>query len=67
VWVRDEATLLDDGGEAPQWHGVMYDISDRKLVEDELERRAEQQAAVAKLGRHALEGATSRARATGAR
>jgi len=57
VWVRDEATLLDDGGEAPQWHGVMYDISDRKLVEDELERRAEQQAAVAKLGRHALEGA----------
>jgi len=58
VWVRDEATLLDDGAGAPQWHGVMYDISDRKLVEDQLERRAEQQAAVAKLGKRALEGAS---------
>ena len=36
----------------------MLDITDRKLAEAELERRAEQQAAVARLGKHALEGAT---------
>src|SRR5581483_6593380 len=39
------------------WHGVLSDITDRKLADDELERRAAQQAAVARLGEHALERA----------
>ena len=38
-----------------RWHGVILDITDRKLAEAELERRAAQQAAVARLGEHALE------------
>jgi diguanylate cyclase (GGDEF)-like protein/PAS domain S-box-containing protein len=56
VWVRDEAALVTDGEGNPRWHGVMSDITDRKLAEAELERRAEQQAAVARLGERALEG-----------
>jgi diguanylate cyclase (GGDEF)-like protein/PAS domain S-box-containing protein len=57
VWVRDEAALVCDGGGDAVWHGVISDITDRKLAETELERRAEQQAAVARLGKSALEGA----------
>jgi diguanylate cyclase (GGDEF)-like protein/PAS domain S-box-containing protein len=57
VWVRDEAVLLTDEQGRTRWHGVMLDITDRKLAERELERRAAQQAAVARLGERALEGA----------
>ncbi len=57
LWVRDEAALVTDVDGRGRWHGVMLDITDRKLAEAELERRAEQQAAVARLGEHALEGA----------
>jgi diguanylate cyclase (GGDEF)-like protein/PAS domain S-box-containing protein len=57
VWVRDEAVLLTDEQGRTRWHGVMLDITDRKLAELELERRAAQQAAVARLGERALEGA----------
>src|ERR1700709_2186055 len=57
VWVRDEAVLLTDAHGRERWHGVMLDITDRKLAELELERRAAQQAAVARLGERALEGA----------
>jgi diguanylate cyclase (GGDEF)-like protein/PAS domain S-box-containing protein len=57
VWVRDEAALLNDAHDRPRWHGVMLDITDRKLAEFELARRAAQQAAVARLGERALEGA----------
>ncbi|MFI4990305.1 MAG: putative bifunctional diguanylate cyclase/phosphodiesterase [Solirubrobacterales bacterium] len=57
VWVRDEAVLLTDEHDRTRWHGVMLDITDRKLAELELERRAAQQAAVARLGERALEGA----------
>jgi diguanylate cyclase (GGDEF)-like protein/PAS domain S-box-containing protein len=57
VWVRDEAVLLTDAHGRTRWHGVMLDITDRKLAELELERRAAQQAAVARLGERALEGA----------
>jgi diguanylate cyclase (GGDEF)-like protein/PAS domain S-box-containing protein len=57
IWVRDEAALVIDGEGRGLWHGVIYDISDRKLAEAELERRAEQQSAVAALGRRALAGA----------
>jgi hypothetical protein len=41
-----------------RWHGVLSDISDRKQAEAELELRAAQQEAVARLGEHALEGAS---------
>jgi diguanylate cyclase (GGDEF)-like protein/PAS domain S-box-containing protein len=57
VWVRDDAALLTDAQGRARWHGVMSDITDRKLAEAELKLRAEQQAAVARLGKHALEGA----------
>jgi diguanylate cyclase (GGDEF)-like protein/PAS domain S-box-containing protein len=57
VWVRDEAALVTDAQGRVRWHGVISDITARKLAEAELERRAEQQAAVARLGEHALEGA----------
>jgi diguanylate cyclase (GGDEF)-like protein/PAS domain S-box-containing protein len=56
VWVRDEAALVSDAQGRVLWHGVLSDITARKLAEAELERRAEQQAAVARLGKHALEG-----------
>jgi diguanylate cyclase (GGDEF)-like protein/PAS domain S-box-containing protein len=57
VWVRDEAALVPDREGGASWHGVISDITNRKLAEVALERRAEQQAAVARLGKHALEGA----------
>jgi diguanylate cyclase (GGDEF)-like protein/PAS domain S-box-containing protein len=57
VWVRDEAALVTDARGRVLWHGVLSDITSRKLAEAELERRAEQQAAVARLGKSALEGA----------
>jgi diguanylate cyclase (GGDEF)-like protein/PAS domain S-box-containing protein len=58
VWVRDEAALVTDAQGRARWHGVILDITDRKLAEIELERRADQQAAVARLGQRALEGAS---------
>jgi diguanylate cyclase (GGDEF)-like protein/PAS domain S-box-containing protein len=59
VWVRDDALLLlaEDGQR--RWHGVMSNITDQKAAEAELERRVAQQAAVARLGEHALEGAST--------
>jgi diguanylate cyclase (GGDEF)-like protein/PAS domain S-box-containing protein len=59
VWIRDDAVLTHDGGGELRWHGVLSDVTERKQVEAELERRAAQQAAVALLGEHALEGATT--------
>jgi diguanylate cyclase (GGDEF)-like protein/PAS domain S-box-containing protein len=56
VWVRDEAALVTDSRGGERWHGVMLDITDRKLAEAESDRRAEQQAAVARLGERALAG-----------
>jgi diguanylate cyclase (GGDEF)-like protein/PAS domain S-box-containing protein len=41
VWVRDEAALATDARGRMRWHGVISDITDRKLAEAELERRAE--------------------------
>jgi diguanylate cyclase (GGDEF)-like protein/PAS domain S-box-containing protein len=41
VWVRDEAALATDTAGRLRWHGVISDITDRKLAETELERRAE--------------------------
>ncbi len=57
VWIRDDAQLLHDRHGRLRWHGVLSDVSDRKRADAELERRAGQQAAVARLGEHALERA----------
>jgi diguanylate cyclase (GGDEF)-like protein/PAS domain S-box-containing protein len=56
VWLADDAVLESDDRGRQHWHGVLYDISDRKRAEAELELRAAQQAAVAQLGQSALEG-----------
>jgi diguanylate cyclase (GGDEF)-like protein/PAS domain S-box-containing protein len=54
VWILDEAVLEPDEGGTPVWHGVLYDITERKSAEQELQRAAAQQAAVARLGGRAL-------------
>ncbi|HSC03730.1 MAG TPA: EAL domain-containing protein [Solirubrobacteraceae bacterium] len=59
VWIRDDAVLTGAEDDELRWHGVLSDVTERKRVEAELERRAAQQAAVALLGEHALEGATT--------
>jgi diguanylate cyclase (GGDEF)-like protein/PAS domain S-box-containing protein len=58
VWVRDNALMREGEDGVKRWHGVMSDITDQKHAEAELERRAAQHAAVARLGEHALEGAS---------
>jgi diguanylate cyclase (GGDEF)-like protein/PAS domain S-box-containing protein len=58
LWIRDDAVLVEGEAREPRWHGVLSDVTERKQFEAELERRAAQQAAVALLGEHALEGAT---------
>jgi diguanylate cyclase (GGDEF)-like protein/PAS domain S-box-containing protein len=55
VWIRDDASLHHDSAGRLQWHGVLSDITEQKRAEAELERRAAQQAAVARLGERALE------------
>ena len=55
VWILDEAVLEPDGEGTQVWHGVLYDITERKIAEQELQRAAAQQAAVARLGRCALQ------------
>jgi diguanylate cyclase (GGDEF)-like protein/PAS domain S-box-containing protein len=57
VWIRDDAVLVIAADGSGRWHGVLSDITERKEAELELERRAAQQAAVARLGEHGLEGA----------
>ena len=59
VWVRDDALLVREHDGRSRWHEVLLDITERKQAEAELEQRAAQQAAVAVLGEHALEGATT--------
>ncbi len=54
VWILDEAVLEPDETGTPVWHGVLYDITERKSAEQELQRAAAQQAAVARLGGQAL-------------
>ena len=54
VWILDEAVLEPDEQGTPVWHGVLYDITERKSAEQELQRAAAQQAAVARLGGRAL-------------
>jgi diguanylate cyclase (GGDEF)-like protein/PAS domain S-box-containing protein len=59
VWIRDDALLAISPGGGVRWHGVLSDVTEHKQAEAELERRAAQQAAVALLGEHALEGAST--------
>jgi diguanylate cyclase (GGDEF)-like protein/PAS domain S-box-containing protein len=54
VWMLDEAVLEPDGAGIPVWHGVLYDISERKTIEIDLQRALDQQAVVARLGGRAL-------------
>ncbi len=59
VWIRDDSVIVRGRNGQFRWHGVFSDVTDRKQVEAELERRAAQQSAVALLGEHALEGAST--------
>ncbi|MET0557067.1 MAG: EAL domain-containing protein [Solirubrobacterales bacterium] len=54
-WMLDEAVLEADEDGVPVWHGVLYDITERKQAERELQRAVAQQAVVAKLGERALQ------------
>src|SRR6478752_3266316 len=55
VWIHDEAVLEADEKGVPVWHGVLYDVSERKQTEQELHRALSQQAVVARLGERALQ------------
>jgi diguanylate cyclase (GGDEF)-like protein/PAS domain S-box-containing protein len=55
VWMLDEAVLEADEKGVPVWHGVLYDISERKNAEQDLQRALSQQAVVARLGERALQ------------
>ncbi len=55
VWILDEAVLEPDEHGVPVWHGVLYDITERKIAEQELQRAVAQQAVVAQLGERALQ------------
>jgi diguanylate cyclase (GGDEF)-like protein/PAS domain S-box-containing protein len=55
VWMHDEAVLEADEEGVPVWHGVLYDVSERKRAEGELQRSLSQQAVVARLGERALQ------------
>src|SRR6478609_6812734 len=55
VWILDEAVLEPDEDGVPVWHGVLYDITERKIAEQELQRAVSQQAVVAQLGERALQ------------
>jgi len=54
VWMLDDAVLELDAAGVPVWHGVLYDISERKTAEIDLQRSLAQQAVVARLGERAL-------------
>ena len=53
--------LEEDESGVPVWHGVLYDITERKNAEQDLQRAAAQQATVARLGETALRNSDSEA------
>ena len=61
VWILDIAVLEPDSDGTPVWHGVLYDITQRKTAEQDLRRALAQQAAVARLSSHALQHGESEA------
>ncbi len=56
VWIRDSSVLVRAPDGTLLWHGIMLDITDQKLIEQQLERQSGAQAAVAQLGELALGG-----------
>ena len=56
VWIRDTSVLVRSPDGTLLWHGIMLDITDQKLVEQQLHRQSGAQAAVARLGELALGG-----------
>jgi diguanylate cyclase (GGDEF)-like protein/PAS domain S-box-containing protein len=54
VWMLDKAVLETDDDAVPVWHGILYDVTERKVAEQELQRAVAQQAVVAQLGERAL-------------
>ena len=56
VWIRDSSVLVRAPDGTLLWHGIMMDITDQKLIEQQLERQSAAQAAVARLGELALGG-----------
>ena len=56
VWLLDEAVAEVGENGLVLWHGVLYNITERKQAEQEVEQRAAEQAIVAVLGERALEG-----------
>ncbi len=56
IWVREDSVLTRAPDGDVRWHGVMFDITDQKLTEQQLERQSSAQAAVARLGELALRG-----------
>jgi diguanylate cyclase (GGDEF)-like protein/PAS domain S-box-containing protein len=56
LWLLDEGMQERDASGQVVWHGVLYDITERKRVEEEAARRAAQQEAVASLGEQAIKG-----------
>jgi diguanylate cyclase (GGDEF)-like protein/PAS domain S-box-containing protein len=56
VWIRDSSVLVRAPDGTLLWHGIMLDITDQKLIEQQLERQSGAQEAVAQLGELALGG-----------
>jgi diguanylate cyclase (GGDEF)-like protein/PAS domain S-box-containing protein len=36
IWIEDQMSFMQGEGESGVWHGVMYDITNRKLIEEAL-------------------------------
>ena len=47
VWIRDEATLVEEDGE-PQWHGILTDVTEERTLEERL-RQSQKVEAVGQL------------------
>jgi two-component system cell cycle sensor histidine kinase/response regulator CckA len=47
VWIRDEATLLEEDGD-PQWHGILTDVTEQRALENHV-RQSQKLEAVGRL------------------